>query len=69
MTDSPKLDWRERATITVPEAADILGLCRNAAYDAVNRGEIPVVRFGNRRRVLVAPLIRMLEGQPAQANG
>jgi len=35
-------------TIDVPEAARQLGLSRNAAYEAVKRGEIPAVRIGRR---------------------
>lgn len=42
---------RGRLTMTVPEAAELLGLSESAAYDAVKRGEIPAVRIG--RRVLV----------------
>jgi excisionase family DNA binding protein len=38
-------------TLTVPEAARLLGLSQSAAYDAVKCGEIPAVRIG--RRVLV----------------
>jgi excisionase family DNA binding protein len=41
----------EPLTLTVPQAAALLGLSRNAAYEAVGRGEIPSLRFG--RRVLV----------------
>ena len=35
-----------------PEAGRLLGLGRNATYDAVARGEIPVIRFG--RRIVVS---------------
>ncbi len=51
-----------RQTISVPEAGRRLGIGRNAAYDAVKRGELPVLRFGKR---LVVPLVafqRKLEG-------
>jgi len=44
-------------TISVPEAGQLLGLGRYAAYDAVKRGEIPVLRFGRR---LVVPTARIL---------
>jgi excisionase family DNA binding protein len=49
-------------TLTVPEAGRIyFGLSRNAAYEAVKRGEIPVIRIGRLLRVPVAPLERMLD--------
>jgi excisionase family DNA binding protein len=41
----------ERATYTVKEAADILGLSRASAYRAARRGQIPTIRIG--RRILV----------------
>jgi excisionase family DNA binding protein len=40
-----------RVTMTVPEAAQLLGLSESATYEAVGRGEIPAVKIG--RRVLV----------------
>ena len=39
------------ATLTVDQAAAILGIARSSAYEAVRRGDIPAVRVG--RRVLV----------------
>jgi len=49
--------------LTVTEAARYLGIGRNAAYEAVRRGEIPSVKFGPRCiRVPRAGLQRMLEG-------
>ncbi len=41
----------ERVTMTVAEAAALLGLSVSATYEAAARGDIPVVRVG--RRVLV----------------
>jgi excisionase family DNA binding protein len=40
-----------RATMTVSEAALLLGLSESAAYQAAARGEIPAIKIG--RRVLV----------------
>lgn len=39
-------------TMSVREAAEVLGVGRNTLYDAVARGEIPCVRIGH--RVLIA---------------
>ena len=46
-----------------PEAGRILGLGRNAVYNAIARGEIPVLRFG--RRIV----IRNDAGENAQRRG
>lgn len=37
-----------RETVSVPEAAAILGIGRNTVYVAVRRGEIPALRIGKR---------------------
>jgi excisionase family DNA binding protein len=59
----------ERLTVTVEEAASILGIGRNSAYEAVRRGEIPVIRIGRRFLVPRAALERMLsEGAPSGAD-
>jgi excisionase family DNA binding protein len=47
-------------TYSVPEAGRIVGLGRNASYEAVRRGELPVLRFGRILRVPRAALDRML---------
>lgn len=52
---------RARLTISVDEAADALGIGRNAAYAAVKAGAIPSVRFGRSIRVPWAALQRKLE--------
>lgn len=49
-----------RATVTVPEAGQVLGIGRGAAYEAVNTGEIPSLRIGKRILVPVAKLLDML---------
>ena len=50
----------ERATITVPEAATMLGLSESATYEAVTRGEIPAVRIGRRVLIVRDRLIALL---------
>ena len=42
----------ERATITVTEAARLLGVSRSLAFEAVARGEIPSLKIG--RRIVVS---------------
>ncbi|MGP6192347.1 MAG: helix-turn-helix domain-containing protein [Vulcanimicrobiaceae bacterium] len=42
---------RATLTVTTAEAARLLGISRNLAYEAARRGEIPTIRIG--RRILV----------------
>lgn len=51
-------------TLSVREAADLLGIGLRQAYEAVHRGEIPAIRVGRR---LIVPTSRLLEllGLPA----
>lgn len=51
-------DLGHRITLSVEEAALLLGLGRTAAYEAARRGEIPSRRLG--RRVIV-PVPALLE--------
>jgi hypothetical protein len=49
-------------TISVPEAGEkYFGLCRNAAYEAARRGDIPTIKIGRLLRVPVRALERMLD--------
>jgi len=50
----------ERQTMTVEEAAQVLGIGRSSAYEAVRRGELPVIRIGRRYVVPRAALERLL---------
>ena len=44
----------ERACMTVPEAAKILRISRNHAYELARQGKLPVIRLGKR---LIIPRI------------
>lgn len=54
-----------RMTITVGEAAEMLGISRTSAYLCARRQEIPTVRLGRRVLVPVARFMAMLEAGPA----
>jgi excisionase family DNA binding protein len=63
----------ERLTLTVEEAATLLGISRAFAYEAVNAGTIPSIRIGRRILVPKAALNRLVgveppEPQPAPAQ-
>lgn len=47
-----------QATITVEQAAKVLGLGRTAAYEAARRGEFPTRKLGRR---VVVPVPALLE--------
>ncbi len=55
------------ATYSVPQAGQLLGIGRNAAYEAARKGEIPTIRIGGRVLVPRAALERLLaEGRPVK---
>ncbi len=51
---------KRRLTMTVEEAAEIVGISRTSAYLCAARGELPTRRFGRRVLVLVVPFLAML---------
>lgn len=53
-----------RLTVTVEEAAEMLGVSRNSAYVAVRSGELPSVRIGKRIVVPKSALVRLLGPLP-----
>jgi hypothetical protein len=62
----------EALTISVPEAARIIGIGPRSAYRAVRAGLLPVIYVGDRIRVLRRPLARLLDPagpEPAQEHG
>ncbi len=55
-------DPREQPTVTVEEAALILGVSRATAYAAARDGTIVALRIGRRLVIPTARLIELLEG-------
>lgn len=55
------VDTEKRLCITVPEAAKMLGISRNFAYELVRRHELPVVELGKRKLIPRVGLEKMLE--------
>lgn len=54
----------ERLTITVDEAAELLGVSRSTAYSLVRQGELPSLRLGRRIVVPVRRLLALLDAGP-----
>ncbi len=52
------------ATLSIPQAAKILGVGRDLAYRAARRGELPTVRVGRRLLVRTDQLLELLGTQP-----
>jgi excisionase family DNA binding protein len=50
-----------KMVVTVPEAGEMLGIGRNAAYAAAQRGDIPVIKIGKLKRVPVRAIEAMLD--------
>ncbi len=55
----------ERLTYDIEEAGKLLGLGRNASYEAAKRGDLPTIRIGRRLLVPKAALHRLLNGESA----
>ncbi|MBY8858594.1 helix-turn-helix domain-containing protein [Nocardia sp. CA2R105] len=51
-------------TVSVPDAAQLLGVGRSTMYAAAHSDEIPAVRIGNRVRIPTIWLRRLLQIQP-----
>lgn len=56
----------DRLTVSIEEAAKLLGVSRATAYAAATSGHIPVVRVGRRLLVPKARLMALIDG-PAKA--
>jgi len=57
----------EKKVYTVEEAAKVLDISLPSAYQAVKKGEIPIIRIGRRILVPVSALSRMLESAGSKA--
>lgn len=53
-------DVRGRATISVAECAQLLGVGKDNCYAAVRAGEIPSLRIGRRLVIPVAKLLALI---------
>jgi len=58
----------DRWTVTVEEAAQMLGISRSSAYECVRRGELRALRLGRRLVVPRAALEELLGGSEPVAS-
>lgn len=59
--------WREKPALSVPEAAQVLGISRSLAFKLANSGEIPARRLGAKRLIVpTKAIVQMLEQAAAK---
>jgi excisionase family DNA binding protein len=70
------MDRSRRLTLSVTEAAELLGISRALAYELVARGELPSLQFGRRLVVPWRAIERLLAScdntatpEPPEAGG
>jgi excisionase family DNA binding protein len=61
MTNETTNEADRRLVYAVPEAGAMLGLTRNASYEAAKRGDIPTMRIGKLLRVPKLAFHKLLE--------
>jgi excisionase family DNA binding protein len=62
----------EKLTITVEEAAKLLGISRGLGYEMARAGKLPTIRFGRRLLVPRRALCHLLEkttGEEVKCHG
>ena len=59
-TTKPRRQSAQCLTVSIAEAGERLGYSRNTAYEAVKRGELPVIRLGAKMRVPLSAIDRLL---------
>ena len=70
MVSEPGEAEMDPKTMSVPAAGRrYFDIGKNAAYDAVKRGEIPVIKIGRLLRVPIVALERMLEQAGSESAG
>lgn len=62
MTKRPRARNDQSLTVTVPEAARIVGISTSKAYEAVRSGQIPSIRIGVRIVISRARLEAFING-------
>jgi hypothetical protein len=56
----------DRLVYDVPEAGALLGLTRNASYEAAKRGDFPTIKIGKLIKVPKAAFHAMIDGAGAK---
>ena len=59
--EDPRM-WEDSLTMSLSQAARLLGISPNNALNAAKKGQIPFIRIGRLYRVPKARLMRMING-------
>ena len=51
---------RGRLSVSVEDAADMIGVSRSNLYERMQAGQLPYIKLGTRRLVLVSDLLALL---------
>ena len=60
-TMATTIPFRERLSCTIAEACAATGIGRTKIYEALSDGRLESVKVDNRRLIIVASLLRLLE--------
>lgn len=63
------MNEHESLVMSVEQAAKLLGISRNLAYEAARRGELPVIKVGRRLLVPRARLLDLIGATDVPENG
>ncbi len=58
----------ERLTMTIPQAANVLGVSKNLMYPLTRRKDFPIIQVGTRRLVPIKAFERWVEEQTDGGN-
>ena len=64
-TDLPRPDDRQPLTLTIPQAAQLLGISVSKAYEAARSGQLPTLRVGSRVLISRRRLEELIDGPGA----
>jgi excisionase family DNA binding protein len=63
------MDRENSETLSVPQAAETLGIGMTLAWQLVRNGELPSIRLGGRVLISRAVINRILEGEKFDSSG
>jgi len=63
IVEEPRMQSITRQTLSVAEAAEVLGISRAHAYDCVRSGELPSITLGRRVVIPLRALDELLDGR------
>ena len=66
--DPAQSDGRQSLTLTIPQAAQLLGISVSKAYEAARSGQLPTLRVGSRVLISRRRLEELIDG-PGPAQG